>query len=189
MSDERPSVDAPDGVAIESASSDDRLDVLRVLDAAMLETDAETVDGAIGDTAVDDTAVDDDDETVDDASDPGDALVARFNRTGAVVGALVATRPEPARLHVDAVAVRRARRGRGIGSALVAEAVRRAAGDAAIDAVTASFDPELKGFYTDLGFEIDRGGDTREIDGEAAEGADPEDDAGGADQLRGRCPV
>jgi len=44
--------------------------IFSVLDAAMLETDAETVDAAI---------------------DAGDALVARFKRTDAVVGALVAT--------------------------------------------------------------------------------------------------
>lgn len=124
---------APAGIAIEPATPDDRLDALRVLDAAMLETDAESVDTAI-------TA--------------GDALVARFARTDAVVGALVATRPEAGRLHVDAVAVRRARRGRGIGSALVAEAIRRAKGDSDVDAVTAAFVPRLEGFYADLGFAI-----------------------------------
>jgi len=98
---------APAGIAIEPATPEDRLAVLRVLDAAMLETDPELVDAAL-------------------SGDTGDAergLVARFARTDAVVGALVVTRPEPGRLHVDAVAVRRARRGRGIGSALVAAAV------------------------------------------------------------------
>ncbi|WP_280588480.1 GNAT family N-acetyltransferase, partial [Halorubrum sp. Boch-26] len=124
-------VSAPDEFGVEPATPDDRLDVLRVLDAAMLETDAESVDAAI---------------------DAGDALVARFERTGAVVGALVATRPEPRRLRVDAVAVRRARRGRGIGSALVAAAVRRAERAAAVDAVTAAFDPKLDAFYTEHGF-------------------------------------
>jgi len=132
---------APAGIAIEPATPDDRLDVLRVLDAAMLETDAETVDAAI---------------------DAGDALVARFARTDAVVGALVATRPEPGRLHVDAVAVRRARRGRGIGSALVGETVQRAERGPEVDAVTAEFDPKLETFYTDLGFEADDGADPSE---------------------------
>ncbi|MFC7188031.1 GNAT family N-acetyltransferase [Halorubrum yunnanense] len=124
--------DLPDSVAVETASPDDRLGVLRVLDAAMLETDSEGVAAAI---------------------DGGDALVARFKRTDAVVGALVATRPEPDRLHVDAVAVRRARRGRGIGSALVAAAVRRAERDAGVGLVTAEFDPKLEGFYAGLDFE------------------------------------
>jgi GNAT superfamily N-acetyltransferase len=159
-----PSGGAPEGFVIESATPDDRLDVLRVLDAAMLETDADAAGAAI---------------------DAGDALVARFERTGAVVGVLVATRPEPARLHVDAVAVRRARRGRGIGSALVAAAVRRAEGDAAVDAVTAAFDPDLETFYTDLGFEIDRDGDRDRSDGDGRRS----DSERGTERLRGRRSV
>ncbi|GAB7010384.1 GNAT family N-acetyltransferase [Halorubrum trueperi] len=141
----------PEGIAIGPATPDDRLDVLRVLDAAMLKTDAETVDASIA---------------------AGDALVARFERTDAVVGALVPTRPDPHRLHVDAVAVRRARRGRGIGSALVARAVRRAERDSGVNAVIAEFDPGLEGFYTDLGF-----------DAAPAVGSDE------SDRLRGRRRV
>lgn len=141
----------PESVAIETASPDDRLDALRVLDAAMLETDPETVAAAI---------------------ETDDALVARFKRTDAVVGALVATRPESARLHVDAVAVRRARRGRGSGSALVAAAVERAERDAAVEVVTAAFDAKLRGFYTDLGFT-----------------AVPDTETQEAKRLRGRRPV
>ena len=133
MSGRSPRTEPPDDIAIESAEPDDRLDILRVLDAAMLETDPEVVDAAI---------------------DAGDALVARFTRTDAVVGALVATRPEPGRRHVDAVAVRRARRGRGIGSALVAAAVRRAERDAAVAVVTAAFDADLRTFYAELGFAV-----------------------------------
>ena len=127
------SAGVPDGVAIEPATPEDRLDSLRVLDAAMLETDSAQVAERI---------------------DAGDALVARFKKTGAVVGALVATRPEPSRYHVDAVAVRRARRGRGIGSALVAAAVARAEREEAVAVVTAGFDAKLRGFYTDLGFAV-----------------------------------
>ncbi|WP_066411458.1 GNAT family N-acetyltransferase [Halorubrum aethiopicum] len=130
----------PAGVAIESATPDDRLDVLRVLDAAMLETDAAALHARI---------------------DAGDALVARFERTGSVVGALVLTRPEPERRHVDAVAVRRQRRGRGIGSALVARAVRDARAESGVDAVTATFDADLTEFYADLGFSIEPTGDGR----------------------------
>jgi len=146
------SPDSPDNIEIgTTASPDDRLDILRVLDAAMLETDAETVDAAI---------------------DAGDALVARFKRTDAV-GALVATRPESDRVHVDAVAVRRrARRGRGIGSALVAETVRGAPSATPSAVVTAEFDPELKGFYIDLGFAVDSERDEVETG-----------------RLRGRCPA
>jgi sulfur carrier protein ThiS/N-acetylglutamate synthase-like GNAT family acetyltransferase len=131
--DPRESRDHASGVAVEPATAADRLDVLRVLDAAMLATDAEQITARI---------------------DAGDVLVARFERTGAVVGALVTTRPEPGRRHVDAVAVRRARRGRGIGSALVASAVARAERDERIDVVTAAFEPHLEGFYAELGFDI-----------------------------------
>ena len=129
--------DPPDDVTIDPATPDDRLDVLRVLDAAMLETDADAVDDRIA---------------------AGDALVARSTRTGGVVGALVAVRPDPDRLHVDAVAVRRARRGQGIGSALVAAAVRRGESDPAVEGVTAAFDADLAAFYEALGFAVDDGG-------------------------------
>ena len=145
------SAGVPDGVAIEPATPEDRLDSLRVLDAAMLETDSAQVAERI---------------------DAGDALVARFKKTGAVVGALVATRPEPSRYHVDAVAVRRARRGRGIGSALVAAAVARAEREEAVAVVTAAFDAKLRGFYTDLGFT-----------------AVPDTETQEAGRLRGRRPA
>ena len=125
--------DPPADVIAEPATPDDRLDILRILDAAMLETDAATVDDRIA---------------------AEDVLVARSTRTGGVVGALVAVRPEPDRLHVDAVAVRRARRGRGIGSALVAAVVDRGASDPAIEAVTAEFDAELRDLYEALGFSV-----------------------------------
>ncbi|GAA0724050.1 GNAT superfamily N-acetyltransferase [Halorubrum trapanicum] len=124
----------PEDVTVEQALPDDRLDILRILDAAMLETDA---------------------ATVDDRMAAGDALVARSTRTGGVVGALVAVRPDSGRLHVDAVAVRRARRGRGIGSALVAAAVDRAESDPAVGVVSAAFDADLIGFYAALGFALD----------------------------------
>ena len=127
----------PADVTVEPATPDDRLDVLRILDAAMLETDADAVDDRIA---------------------ASDALVARSTRTGGVVGALVAVRPDPDRLHVDAVAVRRARRGRGIGSALVAAAVDRGESDPAVEAVTARFDAGLAEFYEALGFAVDADG-------------------------------
>lgn len=123
----------PADATVEPATPADRLDVLRVLDAAMLETDAATVDDRIA---------------------AADAIVARSTRTDGVVGALVAVRPDPDRLHVDAVAVRPARRGRGIGSALVAAAVDRGASDPAIETVSARFDADLRAFYEALGFRV-----------------------------------
>lgn len=161
MNGELPPREPPDDVAIEPAAPDGRLDVLRVLDAAMLETDPEFVDAAI---------------------DAGDALVARFERTDAVVGALVATRLESDRLHVDAVAVRRARRGRGIGSALVAAAVRHAEREPEVEVVTAAFDADLRAFYTALGFAV------RPV--EPADGSRDVDEAGtpGGDRAAERSP-
>jgi GNAT superfamily N-acetyltransferase len=164
--------DPPADVTVEPATPDDRLDVLRILDAAMLETDADAVTDRI-------------------AAD--DALVARSARTDGVVGALVALRPAPDRLHVDAVAVRRARRGRGIGAALVAAAVRRGARDPAVAVVTAAFDADLRAFYEGLGFSVRPAG-TR---GDGVDGAagDEGDGAAGApadersERLEGRVSV
>ena len=100
--------------------------------------------------------------------------------------ALVVTRPEPGCLHVDAVAVRRARRGRGIGSALVAAAVGRAEGDGDIGAVTAAFARRLEGFYTALGFTIDADIGA----GRGTTGGDDDHGTAGDDcRLLGRCRV
>ena len=131
---ERVTPTPPDGVVVESAVPDDRIAVLRVVDAAMLDVDAEALADRIA---------------------LGDVHVARAERTGAVVGAVVIGRPEPGRRHVEAVAVRRERRGRGIGSALVASAVDVAVTDSTVERVTAAFDPSLSSFYTDLGFVIE----------------------------------
>ena len=161
----------PSGVAVGAAEPDDRLDVLRVLDAAMLSIDV---------------------DALDDRIDAGDVVVARAERTGSVVGALVATRPEPTRRHVSAVAVRRERRGRGIGSALVAAALERAEGDPRVDRMSAAFDADLTGFYTALGFDLgrdrDAGGYRDELDrsdhdgdGDDGDGGDDGNDGDGGD--------
>jgi len=51
--------------------------------------------------------------------------------------------------HVDAVAVRRRRRGQGIGTALVEAAADRR------DRLTAEFDADLRTFYEGLGFVVE----------------------------------
>ena len=110
-------------VTVREARPDERVAVRGVVDAAMLEP---------GDVA--------------GAIERGDALVAVED--GRVLGALLLD-PRENGAHVDAVAVRRARRGRGIGTALVETAAERA------DRLTAEFDPGVRPFYESLGFEIE----------------------------------
>lgn len=132
---------APGDVTVREATPADLIPVLNVLDAAMLDT--ERVEGSLAD---------------------GDALIAV--EEGRVLGALVLVgdgvdvgeatssgERNTARL-VDAVAVRRSRRGRGIGSALVNAAARRTD-------LVAEFDGRNRPFYRSLGFEIERIGPDR----------------------------
>ena len=108
---------------VRAAAPGEHLPVVRVLDAAMLATDG-----------------------VRERVGRGDALVAVED--GRVLGALLLD-PRENGAHVDAVAVRRARRGQGIGTALVESAAERA------DRLTADFDPGVRPFYESLGFEIE----------------------------------
>lgn len=155
---------------VREATPDDCLGVRRVLDAAMLEIR----------------------DDLGERIEAGDVLVAETADDRPVLGALVLVPRERARVavadgesadgaagsesadgergaHVDAVAVRRARRGRGIGSALVRTAAERQ------PRLTAEFDPGVRDFYESLGFEIEAGDDGRlrgrygfESDGERA---------------------
>ncbi|WP_323677489.1 GNAT family N-acetyltransferase [Halorubellus sp. PRR65] len=132
-------------VVVREAAGDEELAVRRVLDAAILETDA-----------------------VSDAVARGNVLVAATGRAGArgadgavddrVVGALVlvpfdgVALPEAIAagvgMHVDAVAVRRRRRGRGVGRALVAGALERER------RLTVAFAPRVRAFYDALDFDV-----------------------------------
>ena len=123
----------PDRIVIERATPADRLDIVRVLDTAMLQTDVSTLTERIAADAV---------------------ICARFERTGAVVGAVVVTRPATDTAHIDALAVRRARRGNGIGSALVDCAVAAARTDRSVRRLTVGFDGSLRSLYTGCGFDI-----------------------------------
>ena len=143
---------------VREATRDDRLDVRRVLDAAMLDV-REDLPERIG---------------------SGDVLVAAED--GSVLGALVlisgtvadsdaraahvgeADHAESA-AHIAAVAVRRARRARGVGSALVRRAAEREG------RLTAEFDPAVRPFYASLGFEISPvGADDSSEDGDRLRG-------------------
>lgn len=124
---------------IREARPADRVDVRRVLDAAMLAV-----------------------EDLPDRIDAGDVLVAVEN--GSVRGACVLVPPEEAPdwvaraavdAHVDAIAVRRRRRGEGVGRELIDHARERGS-------LSAAFEGDVRPFYDDLGFEI--------LDGTTADG-------------------
>lgn len=102
---------------------------MRVLDGAMLDADSALVERRI---------------------DAGGVLVAVDG--GRVVGALLTT-PRAEGAHIEAIAVRRARRDAGIGSRLVEAAAER------WRPLTADFRPGVEPFYDSLGFDIETEGD------------------------------
>ncbi|MFB6301831.1 MAG: GNAT family N-acetyltransferase [Haloferacaceae archaeon] len=89
----------PDGVSLRRATPDDRVGVLRVIEGALLDVDADRVRERIA----------------------ADEVLVAVTREGTVVGALVRDGED-----VVAVAVRRRRRRQGIGRALVGRALRAA---------------------------------------------------------------
>ena len=115
---------------VRPASSDDRLAVIRLLDAALLEV-----------------------EGVDARLEAGDVLVAVDDRER--VHGTIVLEPDDRGAHVAAIAVRRRRRDRGIGTALVESALEREG------RLTARFDERVRPFYESLGFSIERIDDRR----------------------------
>jgi GNAT superfamily N-acetyltransferase len=148
----------PDGVvgrpADPDAGGDGTVAVCRVLEGALLDVEYGVVEAAVA---------------------TGDAFVAV--RGGSVVGALVRTDPVAtgtdggaARPRVEAVAVRPAWRGRGVGRALVEAAVGP-------DGLVATFRPSVRGFYESLGFDVaavddDGDGDDARLRGRLSPSAD-----------------
>lgn len=128
---------------IRTATADDELAVRRVIDGAMLEVP----------------------QNLTNLLESEQVLVAVADR---VVGVLVLVRPAETDVpnltptdeasHIASVAVRRRRRGSGIGAALVRTAAERVSGP-----LTAEFRPSVRPFYESLGFDI------REICGEGDE--------------------
>ena len=111
---------------VRTATADEVPAVMNVLDGAVLSIAVETVRaGAEDDGTL--VAVSDDDPAAE-----------------RVLGALVLDGT-----HVEAVAVRRRRRGQGIGTALVEAALDRR------DRITAEFDADVRPFYEALGFTIE----------------------------------
>ncbi len=136
-------------VRVRTATPDDLVPVMRVLDGSLLDVEAGTVEERI---------------------DRGAVLVAVADgdTAGRVVGALVLDAPEPhpaaprpeeqapETRHAEAVAVRRRHRSSGVGTALVEAAAERC------DYLTAEFRGEVRPFYESLGFDIEREGESGE---------------------------
>ena len=131
--------DPPSGITTRPADGDEYVDVMRILEGALLDVDAgevrERIDAEDVLVAV---------ETADSAVDGSDAAP--------VIAAMVIV-PRNAGVHIEAIAVNRSRRGRGIGSALVRAGIRHAAGRG-FDRIVAGFDPDLREFYAGIGFSI-----------------------------------
>ena len=125
--------------AVREAQADDALDVRRVLDGALLDV-PEDLEARIraGEALVAE------DERVTEGS-AGDGAGEQDGDDGSIVGALVLDGS-----HVAAVAVRRRRRGSGIGSELVEAAAERVDGP-----LTADFREEIRPFYESLGFDVE----------------------------------
>ncbi|MFC7074894.1 GNAT family N-acetyltransferase [Haloarcula halophila] len=107
---------------VRDATAEDLTPVMNVLDGAVLAVDVETVRASIG----------------------RDATLVAISDEGQVLGALVLDG-----CHIEAVAVRRRRRGQGIGTALITTAADGRA------SLTAEFDVAVRPFYESLGFAVD----------------------------------
>lgn len=125
---------------IREATPEQVAEVLSILDAAALATDTGKIERAIdaGDVLV---ALPDSRQV--EGEDMRQAAGSAENATGPVLGALVLDGEE-----VAAVAVRPKRRGQGIGSALVGEALDRRG------RLVAEFDPRVRPFWESLDCEI-----------------------------------
>lgn len=113
-------------VTVREATDADMAEVTGILDAAMLQTDRETISEGIREGGVLVACRQEDDAT-------------------ALLGTLVLDGTE-----ITAIAVRPRSRGQGIGRALVDEAARRRGN------LVASFDPRVQEFWASLGFEIEQ---------------------------------
>lgn len=122
---------------VRTATPDDRLDVVRVVDGALLDV-----------------------EDVGAAVERGDVLVATVDGPGGdggerVVGAIVLeprgydSRGDSGGAHVEAVAVNRSRRDRGVGTALVNAAHDR------YGRLTADFRADVRPFWEAVGFAVE----------------------------------
>lgn len=130
-------------VSVREATVPDLPDVLNVLDGAALAVDAARLRSGI---------------------DRGDVLVAAAGGDAGAQSDAQSTRSEPERVlgalvldgeEITAIAVRRRRRGQGIGTRLVEAAADRH------ERLVAEFDPRVRPFWASLDFDVDVAGDGR----------------------------
>ncbi|GAA0224029.1 GNAT family N-acetyltransferase [Haladaptatus pallidirubidus] len=112
-------------MTVRPATFDEHLSVMRIVDGAMLEADANEVKKRI---------------------EAGTVLVAE--EEGRILGTGV-LEPRDSGAHIDAIAVLRARRAQGIGRELVETAGER------YGRLTAEFESTVRPFYESLGFDIE----------------------------------
>lgn len=118
---------------IRPATQAEAQSVLGLIEASMLEIDAETIADLLA-------------ETID-----GTVLVATAHDEGPILGAIVVQNRR-----IEAIAVRPKRRGQGVGTALV-----RAAAERTEDTLVAECDSDVVPFYEQLGFDVESIGGSR----------------------------
>jgi len=122
---------------IRQADPDDLIDVMRLFDGALLETDPDRVRNQL-------------------TGRRGCLLVAGECRPVGAIGLLSGTEavddlPWPDSVYISAIAVQKERRGRGVGQSLIAAA----ADWAAPRPLSATFDERVRPFYIACGFAIE----------------------------------
>jgi GNAT superfamily N-acetyltransferase len=129
---------------IRPATDDDLVGAMRVLDAGLLDTDADTVRRRIAGESV----------LVADADGRVVGAVVLGERPAWVAAACEGVESPDGR-HVEAVAVGRSRRGQGVGTALL-----RAACESVEGPLTADFAASVRPFYESLGCRIETVGES-----------------------------
>ncbi|WP_311170405.1 GNAT family N-acetyltransferase [Halobellus ordinarius] len=145
---------------VREASAADADDVVRLLDAAMLEFDRERARRRVraGDAlvaVVEGFGGDTEDQSPPDDRIVGASILASGEDAEQPLWPADECKPDEPPTEIEQIAVHQSRRGRGIGKSLVASAAKRADGP-----LVARFREQVRPFYAALGFEI-RECDTR----------------------------
>ena len=128
----------PETVEIRTATATEVDECAAILDGAMLQADRERLQARVSEDCV--------------------LVASRLDGdSGVILGTLVLDDSE-----ITAVAVRPGRRGRGLGRALVAAAASRR------KSLWAAFDPNVRGFYDSLGFDIEASDESGRLRGTLA---------------------